>query len=41
MTSHIGLVAAAIASAYMALASGWHAVGVIKAHQEQGQEQKP
>jgi hypothetical protein len=35
MTSHIGLIAAAIASAYMGLASAWQYVETVKTHQEQ------
>ena len=37
MSSHAALIAAAVASAYMALASGFHFVEVVKDGQEQGQ----
>jgi hypothetical protein len=37
MSSHIALIGAALASAYMAVASGWHAVTKIQHNEEQVQ----
>lgn len=40
MSSHVALIGAALASAYMGLASAWHFVEVVRHHETQQQQER-